>query len=802
VRAIKSIVCVAALSVLTAPGSAAAPDPAPGVSHGVGTSFLAGTDHPKGSAVSRQAPKGPQEAYQEAVDRAVADAVNSFLGQYLSPRAFAEAESYVAKRIKENPDQFVPQVKVVSLGQDGTVARAEVEARISLAALRGVLLEVVPARSILFAVKGERGGREFPENTVATRLIANLRRLKSDFKVIDPGELETLFRTRPELRNALGGEAGSSELGLRVLAELVCVGTIRIGSEETHLDGVYIGNAEADLRVIDCKTAEVVGAVSVTFRDSIGARREEALRRAERTIFKKAAQALVREVPKKKGAGLRISCDLGPIYTALLNGYRVRPFGVIRVVNRGKERVGPLNVRLVFDENLLLEPFVVRIPALSPGAEREIPVRGSLTSKLALLGDQEIAARVAVEAGGGSPLEELRRAVVVHDPNVFSWREPEAIAAYVDAEDPALKDLLSGVWRALPSQGFPTPGLTRAAGIYAALSACGLKYKKDASVPALSLVSRTVNDRVSYPGQMLEEGAGDCDDFAVLLAAAFEAGGLRSAVLVGKDHVLAAVESGFEPVDLASELLGSEGLLVHEGAVWLPIETTAIAQGDTFLDAWRSAWPAAREIGHGGWKFVDVRKAWRTWRPIPRPRKSGVLRLGGFGTRIRREVEALRSFGLERLRRRAQELRNEDARNADRLLGNLYAACGMIEEARKAYARALGGDDPFAVHFNLGEVLLLGARTPRNIAASIAEFRAALEALPQGDLPARADTLVRLALAYRFSGNPEAEKKALEEAFAINPDLKKEYAALTESPTKGALLSDRIRRFLLTSLRR
>ena len=172
-----------------------------------------------------------------------------------------------------------------------------------------------------------------------------------------------------------------------------------------------------------------------------------------------------------------------------------------------------------------------------------------------------------------------------------------------------------------------------------------------------------------------------------------------------------------------------------------------------------------------------------------------------LGVLVTRELRSLREFGLARIKERVEALRAQGTPEAEQQAGNLYAACGLLAEARKAFARALGGGDPFAVRFNTGEVLLLGTRNERSLRAAVDEFTAALSLVPAGDLAARADTLLRLALAHRLAGNVDGEREALAQAWAIDPSLKGEYEALFETSKKGTVLSPNVRNFLLRGLK-
>ena len=725
---------------------------------------------------------------RQAVDRAVADAVHSFLEGYLAPQALAENAAELRARIEARPEAFVPEVKVLALDEENGRARAEVQARIAVDALRGALQDIAAPRTIVLAVTEETGRSD----DAVTRLTAELRARTDNLRIVDPVQLETLSRYR-SLRGMLGGQPDAAELGLRVLAELACVGTVRAKAEETHLKGVWTGIGEARVRVLSCATAEVVAAISLDFQDEIPARKTEAERRARDAIFRLTADALVKEIAAWKRADVRVSCDLGPIYAALLRGYPAQPFGRILVRNTGEEPAGPFVISVALGDSLLVEPFRAEVGVLPAGAERAVPVRGVLDAKLLDAAGGEVPARIALAEPGGAAVRNLTRAVLVHGRNAFSWREPRAIAAYVDPDDAAVKALLAAVWRALPEREIPTPALARAGAIYGALAALGLKYRPDAAVAA-----RAAIDRVNFPGQTLCEGAGDCDDLAVLYAAALETAGIPSGIVVSADHVLVSVDTGLPP-GLAGAVLGEDALVVRDGRAWLPVEATALTRGAAFSAAWDEARPARALLESGEAEFIAVREAWKTWPPPGRASGPASIATDGLSARIERETRALGDLVRARLEAAAAAL--AETAEGTRALGRLYAACGMIDAAREAFGRAIGEAEGFAARFNLGETLLLGRPEQRDPRAALAELERALALAPEGDGPARADTLLRIALAHRLLGEPEAEGRTLARARSIDAGAEHCYRALFAGPDKAGADGGRVRMFLLEGLK-
>ncbi len=742
---------------------------------------------PHVTSTSNQFAGKQSPSQNQLIDQAVSSAVDSFLKNRLSPRARAESGEKIRKRLKQHPEEFVKNITFPSKRSLLSNDRLQVEAAISHAAIRGLLFEMVTPRTLCFALTGTKGGKKLSPGSISARLAAALDTRKHSFQLIAPEELESLFTQRPELRRTLGGSRTAEELGLGVLAELVCVGEVEIGAAPSHINGVYTGVAEAGLRVINCKTGEVAAAVVVDFRDKIPAMLHEAQKRAEKALYNKIAEKLIEKVAARKRKKVRLACSLGPLYPAFLRSYRITPFGEIRLRNLGDAAAGPFQVRLMFDKEVLLEPVTVDVAPLAPGAEKSISVSGILGASVLSLADSEIGAEVSVRGVDGGEVDRIKRAVLVHKLNAFSWSRPAAIAAYIDPDDPALQRFQTALRRSLPPDAAYGVNLMRAAALFEALAALRLRYQADPVSTFIDRRQAVVHDRVHFPSQTLREGIGDCDDFSVLYAAALESAGIRSALIVSGDHILAAFDTGITPPDAAEAVFGADGVVVRNGIAYLPVETTAFARGEPFLSAWRSAAQTAALLSSGEADWIEVRDAWRTWPPAFRSGTDEKVRLPGTvnADRLAASLKAVKKLITDRIASRAEA---ENRKGGEVRTAQLYAACGMPEKAVALLERIQKESGGYEASYNLGQALLLLPRDTGTLERAAGEFRRALEQMPEGDLflRQRADALLRLALAYRLSGAIALEKKVLKQATSIMPAAGKTYTTLFSTATKAA----------------
>jgi tetratricopeptide (TPR) repeat protein len=150
-----------------------------------------------------------------------------------------------------------------------------------------------------------------------------------------------------------------------------------------------------------------------------------------------------------------------------------------------------------------------------------------------------------------------------------------------------------------------------------------VRYVADANTP-YSQVSADASaiDQIQYPGEVLRQLAGDCDDLTVLYCALLESAGISTALVDYPGHILLLFDTGVAR-DRAYQLPVAERLYVRRGdRLWVPVEITQI--GQSFQEAWQlgaeelSKLPelARRE------RVVDTGEAWQQY-PASTPELAG-----------------------------------------------------------------------------------------------------------------------------------------------------------------------------------
>lgn len=121
-------------------------------------------------------------------------------------------------------------------------------------------------------------------------------------------------------------------------------------------------------------------------------------------------------------------------------------------------------------------------------------------------------------------------------------------------------------------------------------------------------------DYLKFPRQTLAYKAGDCADLSVLYASFFESLGVGTAFITVPGHIFMAIDLEMDPAKVASVTF-SRDLIVQNGKVWLPLETTL--RDEPLMEiVHQAAQQWQRESAKGTAAFYDIHEAWQTFPPV------------------------------------------------------------------------------------------------------------------------------------------------------------------------------------------
>lgn len=205
---------------------------------------------------------------------------------------------------------------------------------------------------------------------------------------------------------------------------------------------------------------------------------------------------------------------------------------------------------------------------------------------------QQLQVEIAVRYRVDGKKRSFERAVpfTLHARNAIHWEDKRRLASFVTSGADELMQIGSAIengFQELETGGINEP-LVKAAQIYTALRGEQFKYVPDPEYDFSVLSSGKGGlDYVQFPAETMVRRQGDCDDFVVLLAGLLENSGVQTAYVDVPGHVFLAFDTELKPHQLAMAGLSIRDVIIEEGRVWIPLETTLIGNHD-FLTAWRT----------------------------------------------------------------------------------------------------------------------------------------------------------------------------------------------------------------------
>lgn len=381
-------------------------------------------------------------------------------------------------------------------------------------------------------------------------------------------------------------------------------------------------------------------------------------------------------------APLRIAnLEVRELFPAQIAGSAETSIGRAVLENRGRSVLNDVTVTVDLS-SLGAPPSTVPVGSIAPRKTSDVPLRILLDPRTLLAREDNTPIVVGIDVSyreGERRWSEQRRVpVVVYDKNGMSWNDPQAISSFIGVRDERILRVGREI-QSLLSEGQRDHPLALPAAILLALGRRGLRYVEDPQSPFRTAAI----DYVQYPLETLLAGAGDCDDLAVLYAAIAESIGLPMLMLATPQHVLVAVATGLPAQSAHLVSAQADRLFVHQGQLWIPVETTAIQK--SFEEAWVAG---ATEVAR--WRdtpsrlqVIELRAAWKKYPPVEPPLAGAV---------------AAQPEAAEVGRRLAAELERLEAERRAALLG-------ALSEVEAALARASGAAAPTALRLERAVLL-------------------------------------------------------------------------------------------------
>jgi len=237
---------------------------------------------------------------------------------------------------------------------------------------------------------------------------------------------------------------------------------------------------------------------------------------------------------------------------------------------------------------------------LPPKSEEEYDIGVSfssdvLTSKKATFDNLvQPEVKVTYKQGGEEKLAQKKmESSYVLGKGKLTWSNPDMIACYVTPADAVVDKFARSFiqyYTPVLNDYFGRSNLGRGIILYDALGTHGLVYNIDLETPFLDIADdKTAFDTVKYPGDMLRDKIGDCDDLTTLYGSLMGNLGIETMFLdvfkPGAGHIFLMFDSGVKPDEVGKYFLDETEVVVLNDKVWIPIEATLV--GKSFFSAWK-----------------------------------------------------------------------------------------------------------------------------------------------------------------------------------------------------------------------
>lgn len=477
------------------------------------------------------------------------------------------------------------------------------------------------------------------------------------------------------------------------------------------------------------------------------------------------------------------------IFPSRARYYGNNPLGLVKVRSNNRPA---RNLRIsVHIPQIMQLPVEAQLDRIGPGAEERVNL-DLLPEQDKLLANNETRTvngqvKVAFAGPTGAVTRSLTAPATVHHKNAMDWMEPDAVGGFVTYNAAPIRALARKAVHAAPAGSTLDGDLLNAAALFESLDLLGIKYVKDPT-PSGSMVL----DMVQYPTETLQLRSGDCDDLSVLYAALLSAIGIRTAIISYHDHVLVMFDTGIFRKNRGTLSADTTLSVVHQGTVWIPIETTLTGQG--FVKAWHVAAEefhrAVREKQRVS--IIDLRKAWKDYPPVGFEKGSSDFALQGLTEAVSRQQNLMEKAAAESIDHMAVELRKVSPRDRTHAaaiknsLGLLAARKGDYGAALEHFKKARRKNDAPGIVSNQACALLLTGEER--------EARKLLDKVYRDDRTG--GIAVNRALVYYVGAHDEAAVErfveALQEAVAIMPSSASlsEYLGMDMGERAGVRAAD------------
>jgi tetratricopeptide (TPR) repeat protein len=477
------------------------------------------------------------------------------------------------------------------------------------------------------------------------------------------------------------------------------------------------------------------------------------------------------------------AAKIDDLFPSLMQQYRTHPIGTVTVRNVLDEEVRELKASLFIEGYMDFPTESIPLSRLKAKGEATLDLKVlfntavfKLQEDLPVQGKIEVSYQTARGEQKTSKVEEL----MLYRKTALVWDDSAKLASFIMPNEEIVSTFAHRVSdiEAVEKKYRLASRLFRGIRVCDALGAYGIAYVEDPDSPISRVLGKSaVVDTVRFPRMTLLIQSGDCDDTSALLGSLLESVGVSTAIMTSPGHVFLAFDTGEPKENLWLFSHRNLEAISHQGTVWLPVETTLLAEG--FLSAWEAASKLVRKH-RGKIEFLPVGEQRNRYPPLPLPATDLSVfeppdqEIGAVFSRSIAAVED--TLYRDSLNLLEDKLRGEEGIRAVHLrnqIGVLHARFGKDQEAEAELSRCLSEDPDFiAPYLNLANLKMMRGELEEAVEVA----RAGLKRKPDSAL-----LNIFLALYHNRKGEPRRAAEYLEKVRGSSPELARRYSYLADS---------------------
>ncbi len=309
------------------------------------------------------------------------------------------------------------------------------------------------------------------------------------------------------------------------------------------------------------------------------------------------------------------------VFSAMYKYYNDNPVGIIKIKNTSGKDIDKIYAEVEV-KNFMDYPSESRsYRSFKKDDEILIKLYAVFNNKiLTITEDTPLNAQITIKYKVSNKEYKIskKQSFNLYNRNAMIWDATEKLSSFITPKDTVVKVYARETIQMFRHSRFRFMNnqLQSAIQLFDSLGVHGMTYVKDPKTPFTKFSKlKSQVDYIQYPRDSLRFKTGDCDDLTVLFCSLLENLGIDTALVTVPGHIFMMFNTEVPEARKNAIANNSELLVIWNGTVWLPVETTIF--GRSFIEAWKSAseqfnkYKKSNEV-----EVIETKKAWQEYVPV------------------------------------------------------------------------------------------------------------------------------------------------------------------------------------------